>query len=113
LQVVARVYECANHSAGHAYYSRVRRNGANHHRPGADLGAVSNRDIAKNLGARADHDVVSDGRVALAFFFAGSAQRHALIEQYVVTDLRGLADHHAHAMVDKTAAPDGRARVDL
>jgi len=46
-------------------------------------------------------------------FQAGAAQRDALVERDVVADLGGLADHHAHAVVDEDALADDRARVDL
>src|SRR3546814_1500524 len=43
----------------------------------------------------------------------GAAEGDALVEGHVVADLRGLADHHAHAVVDEEAAPDGGARMNL
>ena len=53
------------------------------------------------------------GRVALAALEAGAAQRHPLVERHPVADLRGLADHHAGAVVDEELAADPRRRVDL
>ena len=53
------------------------------------------------------------GGVALAFFLAGPAQRNALIQQDVVADLGGLADHHPHAVVDEEPPADLCARVNL
>ena len=44
---------------------------------------------------------------------AGTAERDALVKQHVVADLRGLADHHARAVIDEEAAADGRAGMDL
>ena len=55
----------------------------------------------------------ADGRMPLAFLLAGSAQRHALIQQHVVADFGGFADHDAHAVVDEAASSDVRARMDL
>ena len=44
-------------------------------------------------------------RVALrAALERGAAQRHALVDGAAVADFRGLADHHAHAVVDEHAA---------
>src|SRR6185503_19639039 len=50
---------------------------------------------------------------ALLTLQAGAAERHALVEGHVVADLRRLADHDPHAVVDEHAAPDARARVYL
>ena len=36
-----------------------------------------------------------------------------MIEGAIVADLRGLADHHAHAVVDEHPSADGSAGVDL
>ena len=43
----------------------------------------------------------------------GAAERHALVDGAVVADFRGLADHHAHAVVDEHAPADLRAGMDL
>src|SRR5690606_12275963 len=53
------------------------------------------------------------GRRALAFLPAGAAQRYAVVERAVVADFGGLADHHAHAMVDEEAPADAGAGMDL
>ena len=70
-------------------------------------------DRAEQLRARADRDVVLHGRVALAGGEAGAAERDALVERDVVADLRRLADHDAHPVVDEEALADLRRRVDL
>ena len=44
--------------------------------------------------------------MALAALEAGAAQRHPLVEGHAVADLRGLADHHAGAVVDEELAAD-------
>ena len=51
--------------------------------------------------------------MALAGIEADAAQGDALIERHVVADLGGLADHHAHAVVDEEAAADHGTGVDL
>ena len=56
----------AHRMAGVADDGRVRRHVVDHDRVGADLRAVADGDRAEQLGARADRDVVLDGRVALA-----------------------------------------------
>ena len=101
------------HAAGHADHGAVIRNGSDHHGARADLGVVADRDIAQNLGAGPDHHVVADGGMALALLLAGSAQRHALVQQYIVADLGGFADHGAHAVVDEAAPSNLRAGMDL
>ena len=84
-----------------------------HHRAGADLDVVADADIAQHLGAGAHHHAVAQGGMALAFLVARAAQRHALVEQHIVADFSGFADHHAHAVVDEEAPADGGAGVDL
>ena len=44
---------------------------------------------------------------------AGAAERDALVEGHVVADLRRLADHHAHPVVDEEAVADPRRGMDL
>jgi len=51
--------------------------------------------------------------MALALLLAGSAERDALVEQHVIADFRGLADHHAHPVIDKAPPADGGAGMDL
>jgi hypothetical protein len=42
-----------------------------------------------------------------------TAERHALVDRAVVADLRGFADHHTHAVVDKHAPPERCTRMDF
>ena len=42
-----------------------------------------------------------------------AAQCHIVIERYPLADHRGLADHHAHPMVDEEPAADHRRRMHL
>jgi hypothetical protein len=51
--------------------------------------------------------------MALLALETGAAERHALVQGHVVADLRRLADHDPHAVVDEHAGPDARARVYL
>src|SRR3546814_14956528 len=69
---------------------------------------------AEDLRDGADDDVVFERRVALHVTLAvavnagrGAAEGDALVEGNVVADLRGRAEHHAHAVVDEEAAPEG------
>ena len=42
-----------------------------------------------------------------------AAQGDSLVKQHVVPNDGGLADDHAHAVIDEEAPPDGGAGVDL
>ena len=84
-----------------------------HHRPGGDSGVVVDGDGAQDLGPRPHHHVATQGGVALAHILAGAPQGHPLVEQAVVSQLGGLADDDAGAVVDDQPAADGGAGVDL
>lgn len=51
--------------------------------------------------------------MAFALLFAGAAEGHPLVEHDPIADLGGLADHHAHAVVNEEAATNAGAGVDL
>ena len=80
---------------------------------GPDPGTVTDDDVAEDLGAGPDDDVVADGRVPLTALAAGAAERDLMIEVDVVADHGGLADHHAHAVIDHESAPDLRGGMDF
>ena len=42
-----------------------------------------------------------------------SAQCHSLVQLNIITDLRGLSDHHAGSMVNKEILSYGRPRIDV
>src|SRR5437763_1931770 len=83
------------------------------HRSSTNLDVISDADIAQNFRTGSDYDAVADGRMPLAGILPRSAERHALVQQHVVSDLGCLADHHAHSVIDEETAPDSRARMDL
>ena len=91
----------------------VRRDLAEDHGVGGDARVVVDGEGAQHLGAGADHHVVSDGGMALSLILSRSAQCHALIEQAVVPNLRGLTDDNAHAVVNDQTVADGGSGVDL
>jgi len=78
-----------------------------------NAGVVANAERAKHLCAGADHDVVAERRMALADILARAAERYALIEQAVVPDLGGFADHDAGSVVNDQTTANGRAGMDL
>ena len=57
--------------------------------------------------------MILDRRMAFFLLEAGAAKRHALVDQHVVADFRGLADHDAHAVIDEEAPADVRAGMDF
>src|SRR5664279_3363396 len=99
--------------ARHAHHRGIVRYVAKHHRSGANPAIAPHRNVAQNLRASTDHYVVEKGRVPLPQFLAGSTKRHTLVERDVLTDNGGLADHHAHTVIDKEPTADFRAGMDL
>ena len=51
--------------------------------------------------------------MALAGVLAGAAQSDAVVDGAVVSDLTGLTEHDAHAVIDEQASADGGTGVDL
>ena len=51
--------------------------------------------------------------MTLALVEAAPAQSHPVVDHHVITDLRGFADHHAHAVVDEEPPADGGSGVDF
>ena len=49
----------------------------------------------------------------LAAFETRTAECDTLVEQDIVANLRRLADHHTHSVIDEQPPSNGRARVDL
>ena len=84
-----------------------------HHGIGPDASPLAHLNGAEHLGAGAYHHVVAQGGMALALLPGGPAQGDAVIERAVVPDLGGLADDHAHAVIDEETATDARSRMDL
>src|SRR5450759_5127538 len=102
-----------HHAAGDADHRAIVGHRVHHHRPRTHLHVIADSNVAQHFRARAHHHVVADGGMALALLVAGTAQGHALVEQHVVANLRGLADHHAGTVVDEEAASDGGAGMNL
>src|SRR5581483_12326783 len=102
------------HARRDADHRRAGRHFLHHHRVGADARAVADLEAAEDLGARADDDAGTQGRVALgARIKRRAAKRHALVNRAAIAHFRRLADNHAHAVVDEDAGADPRARMDL
>src|SRR5205814_4834645 len=97
----------------HAGDNSVGRDVAYHRGARDDAAVVADADGADDLGPRADHHVVAEGRVALLTLEARPRQAHALVERHVFPDLGRLADDDAHAMVDEEPRTEPSRRVDL
>src|SRR5262249_47059228 len=87
----------------HADDNRVFRHLPHHHRARADAAARADGEGPDNLGARAHHHVVAEGGMTLLPLVAGAAEGDALEQAHVPSQLRRLADDHAHTVVDEEA----------
>ena len=97
---------------------RPRRNRRSDESVAANDGAFANNDLAaENRRAGVDRNVVADCRMA---FLSGEflpaarrqgAERHALIDFYMLADFRRLSNNDPRPMVDKEIPSDGRARM--
>ena len=70
-------------------------------------------DVADDGRAGTNDNSVANGRVALALASAFRAQGYPVVEQNVIADNCGFADHDAHAMVDDQTATDLGSWVNL
>src|SRR5438132_10339534 len=91
----------ADYAPGNAHHRGVVRYGTHHHGAGPHLNVVPNADIAEDFGAAPHHYSIAERRMAFAFLIAGAAQRNALVEEHVVADFGGFANHHAGPVVDE------------
>lgn len=84
-------------------YRRAGRNVANHHSPGANHRAISNRDVAKHHGVRAEVDVVPDHRYRSTS--DRLTDRHTVSQHASLAQTHGRVDHHAVAVIDTQPRP--------
>ena len=84
-----------------------------HHGVGADTAVGTNVNRAQHFCARADHHMIAQGGVTLTPVAAGSAQGHSLVQQHVITNFGGFANHHPAAMIDQQVAADGGGGMNL
>src|SRR3569832_947774 len=106
LRLVARRLIALHHAPRHAHHRGTRRHIFHYHCIGADTRAVAQGDGSQLLRARSHHDVIAQCRVSLALLPGRPAQGDAVIERAIVADLRRLADHHTHAVINEKAAAD-------
>src|SRR3990167_8998071 len=91
----------------------TRRHLFSHHSIGANLRARADRERPQHLGTSTNHDAIFQRRVTLTFVPAGATKGHPLIKGDVIADFGGLTDDNAHAVIDKEASTDLRARMDF
>src|SRR5262245_20085745 len=102
-----------DHLAGNTDHDGIRGHLGDHDRPRADPRALAHPQRAHDRGAGPDHDILLERGVPLLPLEARAPERHPLVQGHVVADLRGLADHHPHAVVDEDSGADARSGVDL
>ncbi len=57
--------------------------------------------------------MIAERGMALSSFFSRPAKRHTLEEGHIISDLRRLADHDPHAMVNEKPGTDLRRGMDF
>src|SRR5581483_41293 len=97
----------------HADDGGIGRDVTEHDRAGADAAVVTNRDIAQNARAGPDRDTVSNRGMALAFFLAGPSESDPLVDSDVVAQDSGLANYHAHSVIDEETPADLSGGMDF
>ena len=103
----------AHDPAGYADDGRVVGDGVDNDRSGADLDVVADVDVAEDLGAGShDHSIAESG-VTFALLAASTAERDALVEQDIVSNLGSFADDDSRAVIDEEAAAECGAWVDF
>src|SRR5687767_12874940 len=102
-----------HHPSGNSNHGRMRWHTGNNNRSRPYSTVMTDRHRSEHGGAGAyDHPIFHRG-VALFFSQTGAAECDALINSHIIVDLRRLADHHAHAVVDKKTPADLSSRMDF
>lgn len=96
----------SDHPARNTGHCGPVRNGMDYYCSSAYFDIVSEPDAAKHRGACAHYHPIADRGVTFAAPVSGTAQRHSLIQQHVITDLSRLSDDYAEAVVDEQPLPD-------
>ena len=80
---------------------------------GADLGAGTNDDVAKNFRTRSDQHTLPDLGVPVAGFVSCAALRDRMEHGDILSHHRRFADHDTRGMVDHQATANGGRRVNI
>src|SRR5437879_13259099 len=91
----------------------MRRHRGHQHRAGAHAAMTANCHRSQYRRAAEDRHRILDRRVAFDRLRRGAAERNSLVERHVIANLARLADHHAHAVIDKKAPADFRSGMNL
>ena len=103
----------SHHTSGHANHRRMCWNGGHNDTTGTHTTVAPDCYRAKDRRAQSHDDEIFDRGMALALAQTGSAQTDTLVDQYIITDNRGLADDNAHAVIDETTRADRGSGMDL
>ena len=83
------------------------------HRARRNARAVSDFDVAEDLGARAYHHAAANLRMAVFVLLARPAERHVVQDRDVIIDDRSFTDDKAGRMIEEYAAADLGGRIDV
>jgi hypothetical protein len=103
----------AGQASWYADDGRPGRNVLDDNRTGSDPGVIAHRNRSQDSRASADNHVIAYGWVALGSFHARATQDSSLVQEHIVPDLCGLANHHAHAAVNERASAEHGPGMDL
>jgi hypothetical protein len=107
-----RLWSSLEGSGRHAAHRRVVRNIMNDHGVRADDHAVTDRDAAQYLGARAHLHSIANSRRTERILESAVTNGDAMTNQAIVTDDRGAVNHDAPMVLDTQAPPDGGGGAD-
>lgn len=94
-------------------HGAVWRHTSQHHRAGTYFGVIADNNVAQYLGSGTDDHIIADGRMTLAFLFAGSAEGHALIQCDIVTNFSCLPYNYTGSVVNEKAIAYCGSRMNL
>src|ERR1044072_4086001 len=102
-----------HHLAGNTDHRGMSRHRCYQNRAGADPAMTSDDHRTEDGGAAKNRHGIFDGRMAVDALRRRAAKSDALVNRHLVANLGGLADNHAHAVIDEESSPYGRAGVNL
>ena len=103
--VLGRLGEAQDYGKARSYFESAAASGYSR--------AMTDLDIAEDLGARPDQHATADLGMAILMLLAGAAERDAMQDRDVILDHGRLAADEAGGMVEEDAAADTRGRIDV
>jgi hypothetical protein len=79
----------------------------------ANPGTFPDCDWAEDPRPRSNYYSIKDCRMALAFHIFCGAQRHIVINHYIISDYRSFTDYDAHSMINKESPTNLCSRMNL